>query len=204
MEYETVMDMHEARRIAAEWAEHPDGVELYEFELGFVAQRIDIRPEQEQDLGAASAVIDRGSGALTLWPSLAAPLVADLYRTEMLAQHRFPEQTRAMLRLGGWRPGRDVSQVVRDWWGGGAGPAMPRAAAAVLGEFGGLRMRTLRLELVPQRTATAPPAVGDGDRVLIGRLGGDPLWLDPAGAVWRGESMAAAGFDELLVALCED
>jgi len=155
-----MIDIDEARRRANEWVrrEEPAATAgIYEFDLGYVAWRIDERPLGEREFGKPCAVISRDSGELSLWPSLAPPQVAEFYRTHVAALRRFPADVRALLRLGGWRPGRDVSGVVAAWWRNSTvdTPLLP-AAEAVLNEFGGLRMRVLGWTFVPQQPDEAP------------------------------------------------
>lgn len=150
-----MIDIEEARRMAVEWVHGADPAAeagVFEFELGYVIWRIDDRPLAEREIGAPCAVIGRDTGELSLWPSLAASRVAELYRVHLAAQQRFPADVQATLRLGGWRPGRDVSAIVDSWWTGtGSVSSLPAAARAALSEFGGLRMRVLGWTFVPQR-----------------------------------------------------
>ncbi|GAB3154675.1 hypothetical protein GCM10027290_49460 [Micromonospora sonneratiae] len=212
-----MIDIDEARQRANEWVrrEDPEATAgIYEFDLGYVTWRIDERPLIEREFGKPCAVISRDTGELSLWPSLAPEQVAEFYRVHTAATRRFPADIRALLRLGGWRPGRDVSGVVGQWWRNNSDetPLSP-AAAAVLNEFGGLRMRVLGWTFVPQQPDEAPRFHPDLTRRLgqpaltVADAADGPLVVDAEGRTYliRTDAVDAElvteTFDQMLTAL---
>jgi hypothetical protein len=147
----------EARERAREWAARGrSGAEeelgILEFDLGYVVWVVEppradpTRPPE--NLGAARAVVDKQTGALSTWPSLPAPVVAEKYRKARQAEQRFGERVLAVLRGAGWLPGRDVNAAVEHWLDQKYAevpsarerlPLFP-AARAALAEFGGLHL----------------------------------------------------------------
>jgi hypothetical protein len=145
-------------RLARQWASggRPDAeaeMTLWEFDLGFVAWRTPPpRPPGDTGppavLGAPRAVIDRQTGELTVWPSLAPQAVAERYRASRRAGPRFPDDVREVLTAAGWSSGRDASHQVNRWLhevyaaDPGARQKLPLFPAAfdALVEFGGLRL----------------------------------------------------------------
>jgi hypothetical protein len=158
--YDTrVISPDDALRLARPWAINSlpscnGEVGLYEFELGYVAWPAGPRPPADEwppqpplMLGGPNLVIDKQTGELSVWPSVAPETVADMYRHERRARHRFPADVRAVLDEAGWRPGRDVSAWVNRWLrevydeyaGAREGLTLFPVAQAALAEFGGLR-----------------------------------------------------------------
>jgi hypothetical protein len=62
----------------------PVDVGIYEFELGFVVWPVEPPPTDwsrpPSTIGGSVLVIDRQTGQPSVWPRIAAPNVADLYR----------------------------------------------------------------------------------------------------------------------------
>ncbi|MEU4680158.1 SUKH-3 domain-containing protein [Micromonospora sp. NPDC023737] len=146
----------EALARAREWAAagHPGPtpeVDLYEFDLGFIASRREPEPEPTNGApqppsatGQPTVVIDRETGKLTQWPSLPAPAIAERYAQHRAAESRFPPDVREVLEKAGWFPGRDMTAAVDLWLTRFAdelaGLELFSAARAALVEFGGLRL----------------------------------------------------------------
>jgi hypothetical protein len=146
----------EALARAREWAAagHPGPtpeVDLYEFDLGYVAWRIQPEPAgtagppvPPSATGSAKAVIDRETGELSQWPSLPAPTIAERYAERRAAEGRFPPDVREVLEKTGWFPGRDMTAAVDLWLTRFAdelaGLELSPAARAALVEFGGLQL----------------------------------------------------------------
>ncbi|NUT36922.1 MAG: hypothetical protein HOV79_28025 [Hamadaea sp.] len=203
-----------AGQIAQDWARgvHPESrAWLHPFELGWVAGRD--TPEHPIEDGLVldahvRAVIDGETGELTVWPALSPDEVADVYRAVRRAADRFSPQLLALLRLAGWRPGRDVGPAVDAWWArcAPAGTALPPPIRSVLAEFAGLRISALGLAFEPVSAAGREPvtvlALDGRFAVVIARAGGSELIVDDVGGVHRrrgGEVEALAGrFDEAL------
>ncbi|HWB37821.1 MAG TPA: SUKH-3 domain-containing protein, partial [Rugosimonospora sp.] len=152
-----MISREQAQQAAREWAlaSLPAGggaVSLWEFDLGYVVGHVP--PPREPGapptlLGAPRAVVDKETGEVTVWPSIAWEEVAQRYTADRAARRRFPEEVRAALGAAGWLPGRDVTARVEVWLekfhadfpeARSALPLFPVAAAA-LAEFGGLRPR---------------------------------------------------------------
>jgi hypothetical protein len=127
-------------------------VGLLEFDLGYVAWPV---PPPSTDpsrppvvIGAPRAVIDKETGELSVWPSLAAPAIAERYRRFRAVRERFPGDVREVLTAAGWRPDRDVSVWVGQWLDElyetdrGSRERLPilPAARAALDQFGGLKL----------------------------------------------------------------
>ncbi|QOC89818.1 SUKH-3 domain-containing protein [Micromonospora craniellae] len=151
-----MISREQALAIARQWASagrpgpEPE-VELYEFDLGYVAWRvIPARPithgppAPPASTGYPNAVIDRETGDVSQWASLPAQLVAEQYRQHRAAEGRFPPDVRQVLDKAGWRPGRDATAAVNHWMRRFAdeltGLECSPAARAALIEFGGLRL----------------------------------------------------------------
>jgi hypothetical protein len=143
----------EATEIARPWAlaSLPEGggeIGLYEFDLGYVAWAKTPPSDPSRPpvvIGAPLAVVDKETGELSQWPSLSPQGVAELYRLEVTARERFPEDVREVLYAAGWRSDRDVSAWVMTWLRAqpGVEERLPPHSAArrVLAEFGGLKFR---------------------------------------------------------------
>ncbi|MEV6812280.1 SUKH-3 domain-containing protein [Micromonospora sp. NPDC051296] len=146
----------EALAIARQWAgagkagPAPE-VDLYEFDLGYVAWRVlpappptDGPPVPPPSTGYPRAVIDRETGEVSQWRSLPAPLVAEEYAQHRAAEGRFPPDVRYVLEKAGWYPGRNVTSAVDHWMvrfaDELAGLECSPAARAALVEFGGLQL----------------------------------------------------------------
>lgn len=73
----------QAQAIADQWSPTGRAV-LYEFDLGYVV--FDVSPEPEDptrpppNLGGGRGVIDKETGELSVWPSMPAEVVAQMYR----------------------------------------------------------------------------------------------------------------------------
>jgi hypothetical protein len=80
------VSLEQAEAIAAEWinAGRPDdgqvGAGVYEFELGYIVYPVGA-PRTE--IGTARGVINKRTGELSVWPSLALETVAELYRAKV-------------------------------------------------------------------------------------------------------------------------
>jgi hypothetical protein len=80
-----MVDEWEAQLIAAAWVhqDKPVGaartVGMHEFELGYVFWRV-LPLGLAEDVGSGRAIVDRGTGELTYWPSAPVPTVVELYR----------------------------------------------------------------------------------------------------------------------------
>lgn len=153
----------EARARATRWLATGGGVEIFEFELGYV-----VWPTPESaGIGAAvsgppvttgtpRAVVDRETGELTTFGSLPISSVAEEYRALHAARRRFSPDVLQDLYLAGWRPGRDHRAGVDAWLERYAevlsGFELSPAARRVLDEFGGL--------VLPQRGPGGGPGGG--------------------------------------------
>lgn len=151
-----MIDRDEALARAREWAADgrpglPPEVDLYEFDLGFVFSRRESEPEAADGrsrppsaTGLPTMVLDRETGALSSWPALPSPTIAEQYGRYRAAESRFPPDVREVLDRAGWFPGRDVSAAVSQWLTRFAeelaGLEFFPAARAALVEFGGLRL----------------------------------------------------------------
>ncbi|MFG3419863.1 SUKH-3 domain-containing protein [Micromonospora sp. NPDC049460] len=151
-----MISREEALARARQWAAagHPGPapeVDLYEFDLGFIASRREPEPEAANGpprppaaTGQPTAVIDRETGELSQWPSMPAPAIAERYAKHRAAEGRFPPDVREVLEKAGWFPGRDMTAAVDLWLTRFAdelaGLEFFPAARAALVEFGGLRL----------------------------------------------------------------
>lgn len=151
-----MINRDEALASALEWAAagHPGGtpqVDLYEFDLGFIASRHEPEPEAANGpprppsaTGQPTVVIDRETGELSQCPALPSPAIAEWYTKHRAAEDRFPADVREVLEKAGWFPGRDMTAAVNLWLTRFAdeltGLEFFPAARAALVEFGGLRL----------------------------------------------------------------
>ncbi|MEV6966313.1 SUKH-3 domain-containing protein [Hamadaea sp. NPDC051192] len=204
----------QARDIAQNWARgyHPESqIWLHPFELGYVVGRDtpEYGPEDGIILDAhVRAIIDGDTGAVTVWSALPPEAVADAYRAVRRAADRFSPQTLALLRLAGWRPGRDAASAVDRWWSRCAPPGtpLPNPIRTVLREFAALRMAAIGLAFEPTSpSATEPVDMFDHNgrpALVVARMGKAELIVDAAGGVFRrdGDAVQPLGddFDQAL------
>ncbi|PZG20391.1 hypothetical protein C1I95_09585 [Micromonospora craterilacus] len=144
----------EALAIARQWAGESQpvlDVTLFEFDLGYVACRVEPAapatggpPAPPPATGYSRAVIDRETGEVSQWPSLPWQTIAERYVQRRAAQARFPPDVRHVLEQAGWFPGRDFGAAVDHWMvrfaDELAGLDCPPIARNALVEFGGLRL----------------------------------------------------------------
>ncbi|WP_431727988.1 SUKH-3 domain-containing protein [Verrucosispora sp. TAA-831] len=151
-----MISREQALAIARQWASagrpgpEPE-IELYEFDLGYVAWEVmppppptGGPPAPPASTGFPSAVIDRATGEVSRWRSVPPDLVAEEYTQHRAAEGRFPPDVRHVLDKAGWRPGRDATAAVNHWMRRFAdeltGLECSPAARAALIEFGGLQL----------------------------------------------------------------
>ncbi|NUT20411.1 MAG: hypothetical protein HOV77_14590 [Hamadaea sp.] len=199
----------QARDIAEEWARghHPESqVWLHPFDLGYVVGRDtpEYGPEDGIVLDAhVRAIVDGDTGALTVWSTLPPEAVADAYRAVRRAAERFSPQTLALLRLAGWRPGRDAASAVDRWWTRCTPPGtpLPDPIRTVLREFAALRMTAIGLVFEPESPSAEEPVrlldVDGRTALVVARAGKADLIVAENGAVYRrdGDTIQPLGGD---------
>jgi hypothetical protein len=189
-----VITHEQAEQIAHDWARQlaPDAtVRLEAFPLGYVVRRtlpeVARQPERLLDLPAVM-ILDGQTGEITPCPALRTSRLVELYTARHVARSRFPAELLGLLRLAGWKPGRNVGAVVDAWWSRCAAPGWPLPAAVrnVLAEFGGLSLRPARLHFAPHATDAlvdvAPTS--NGSAVCIGELGEQTIAVDERGETY--------------------
>ncbi|WP_305789928.1 SUKH-3 domain-containing protein [Symbioplanes lichenis] len=225
----------EAHELAQAWLSsarpEPADISLYEFDLGWVAWRT---PEPvapggpPASTGGPQIVVDRETGDISRWPSIAPSAIAEQYTAAHAEADRFPPDVHLILTKAGWFPGRDVSETIEAWLEREARVLaefpISEAARTVLNEFGGLvvkpgegRYGTMLLPLpdgvstsrisgfieeYEDLTAYAGPAFPLGDH----EDGPSEVVVDPRGRVfllhWARDFFLGHTIDEALITLC--
>ncbi|WP_306206008.1 SUKH-3 domain-containing protein [Actinoplanes sp. RD1] len=213
--------------------DEPQEISLYEFDLGWVAWRTPkpVAPgSPPTSTGGPQIVVDRETGDISRWPSIAPSAIAEQYTAAHAEADRFPPDVHAMLTKAGWFPGRNVSETIDAWLQRDAQVLaefpISEAARTALNEFGGLVIRPAESQYrslfspLPDGVATtrisgfveeyedladyAGPAFPLGDH----ENGPCEIVMDPRGRVfmlhWSRDFFLGHGMDEALVTLCRN
>lgn len=133
---------------------------IREFELGYVGWIAEPEPEPTNGpprppmtVGVARIVIDRQTGAASMWPCLPISTVIAQFTAHHQAEIRFSEPLRQALTSAGWRPGQDLTASVNLWLRqadeSARGVQPPAAVRSFLAEFGMVSLPRLGLASLP-------------------------------------------------------
>ncbi|WP_305789927.1 SUKH-3 domain-containing protein [Symbioplanes lichenis] len=226
----------QAHELAQAWLSaarpEPADISLYEFDLGWVAWRTPepVAPgSPPASTGGPQIVVDRETGDISRWPSIAPSAIAEQYTAAHAEADRFPPDVHLILTKAGWFPGRDVSETIEAWLEQKAGPLghfpLSDAARAALDEFGGLVLATT---IDPaHRTLFYPAAeqvaisqtigfaeeyededgyAGPAFPIAFHENGPAEIVMDPRGRVfslhWSDDLFLGNSIDEALITMC--